>query len=98
MKRKESFTSRVLDVVRSIPRGKVMTYKEVAQKAGSPHAARAVGSILRKNYDPRIPCHRVVRSSGGVGFYNRGGEREKERLLREEGVDLSVLTKKKLFR
>ena len=51
-----------------------MTYKEVAAKAGSPGAYRAVGNILNKNFDPKIPCHRVIRSDGKIGGYNRGEE------------------------
>ena len=48
-------------------------------------AARAVGNIMNKNYDPRIPCHRVVRFDGGVGGY-RGGTKKKVELLRKEGA------------
>lgn len=79
-----SFKNQVLKVVAEIPRGKTLTYSEVARMAGSPKAARAVGSILKKNYDPAIPCHRVIRSDGSLGEYNRGGRR-KAALLREEG-------------
>lgn len=80
-----SFREKVLSVVAGIPRGKTMTYAEVARRAGSPKASRAVGSILRRNFDPRVPCHRVIRSDGSLGRYNRGTS-EKERLLREEGA------------
>ncbi len=80
-----SFREKVLSIVARIPRGKTMTYAEVARRAGSPEASRAVGSILRQNFDPRVPCHRVIRSDGRLGQYNRG-EAEKERLLREEGA------------
>jgi len=66
------FSDRVYTVARKIPKGKTLTYKEVARRAGSPHAYRAVGNILSKNYDPKIPCHRVVRSDGQPGGYNRG--------------------------
>lgn len=55
------FSEKVFDVVSKIPQGKVLTYQEVARRAGSPRAYRAVGNILNKNYDPKIPCHRVVR-------------------------------------
>ncbi len=72
-------------VVKSIPAGQVMSYKEVAVKAGRPKAYRAVGNILHKNYDPQIPCHRVVRSDGKLGGYNRGAAKKK-RLLRMERV------------
>ncbi len=63
-----------------------MTYKQVAAKAGSPNAARAVGAIMKANYDPEIHCHRVIRSDGIVGEYNRGGREEKIRKLRAEGA------------
>lgn len=79
------FKKKVLEVVRKIPKGKVLTYKEVARLAGRSKAWRAVGSILSRNYDPQIPCHRVIRSDGKVGGYNRGRE-NKLRLLKKEGV------------
>ncbi|MBP9749573.1 MAG: MGMT family protein [Candidatus Pacebacteria bacterium] len=80
-----SFHARVLAIVRAIPRGQTMTYGEVARRAGNPRAARAVGTIMRANYDPTVPCHRVVRSDGTLGGYNRGVERKRE-LLRGEGA------------
>jgi len=61
-----------------------MTYGEVAEAAGCPGAARAVGNIMSRNYEPDIPCHRVVRSDGKLGNYNRGGEEGKRRLLTYE--------------
>lgn len=82
----ESFTHQVLMVVSAIPRGKTMTYREVALLAGNPKAVRAVGSIMRKNYRSDVPCHRVIRSDGTLGEYNRGGTERKQKLLREEGV------------
>jgi methylated-DNA-[protein]-cysteine S-methyltransferase len=72
--------------VRKIPKGEVMTYKQVAKKAGSPNASRAVGMIMSKNYDPKIPCHRVIRSDGTMGGYNRGGISAKRKILTAEGV------------
>lgn len=63
-----------------------MTYGEVARKAGSPGAARAVGNILSKNYDPAIPCHRVVRSDGDIGNYNRGRSLKAELLGKEKAA------------
>ena len=57
-----NFKQKVLNVVRGIPRGSTMTYKEVARRAKSPLAYRAVGSILAKNFDVKIPCHRVIKS------------------------------------
>lgn len=80
------FTERVLNIVSSIKRGKTMTYKEVATRAGSPCAARAVGSIMKANYRPNVPCHRVIRSDGVIGQYNRGGPSEKYKKLKKEGA------------
>ena len=85
MKTPKSFTEKVRDVVRKIPRGSVLTYAEVATRAGSAHAARAVGSIMAKNFDPTIPCHRVIRTDGTIGSYNRGGPAAKAKLLASEG-------------
>ncbi len=79
------FTEKVYDVVRTIPAGKTMTYKEVAIAAGSPKAFRAVGNILNKNYNPSIPCHRVIRSNGSTGGYNRGAQ-EKIHILASEKI------------
>lgn len=73
MKKENSFTEKVFDVVKKIPKGKVLTYKEVAKKSGNEKASRAVGNILHKNFDISIPCHRVIRSDGKFGGYNRGG-------------------------
>lgn len=78
-----SFKEKVFDIVKGIPKGKTMTYKEVAFRAGNPLAFRAVGNILNKNHDVLIPCHRVIRSDGSLGGYNRG-EKNKEKLLKKE--------------
>lgn len=72
-------------MVANIPKGKTMTYKQVAIAAGSPRAYRGVGTLMSKNFNKKIPCHRVVRSDGKVGNYNRGGAERKLELLREEG-------------
>jgi methylated-DNA-[protein]-cysteine S-methyltransferase len=79
------FAIKVRTVVSKIPKGKTMTYGEVAKKAGSPRAARAVGMLMSRNYDPKITCHRVVRADGKMGGYNRGGPSRKAEILREEG-------------
>lgn len=81
----KNFTQKVYKVVSGIPKGEVLTYKEVAGRAGSPNAYRAVGNILNKNCDKNVPCHRVIRANGAVGGYN-GGEDKKRKLLRQEGV------------
>ena len=78
------FKKMVLSVVGAIPRGETRTYKEVAVLAGKPGAYRAVGNILHTNYDQHIPCHRVTRSNGTVGGYNRG-RLNKIMLLKKEG-------------
>jgi len=62
-----------------------MTYAEVARAIGRPKAARAVGNALNKNRDPEIPCHRVIRSDGRIGGYNKGTAR-KMRMLKKENV------------
>mgnify|MGYP000916683156 CR=1 FL=1 len=87
--KKDNFKELVLSVVRGIKVGNVMTYKMVAEKAGRPRASRAVGTIMKNNYDPTVPCHRVVRSDGVVGDYNRGGKTKKISLLKKEGVKFS---------
>jgi O-6-methylguanine DNA methyltransferase len=84
-KYKSSLKNKVLQIVSKIPKGRTMTYKKVAELSGAPKACRAVGNILHQNYDPSIPCHRVIRSDGKIGGYNRGAE-NKKKLLRKEGV------------
>ena len=85
-----SFTQRVFKVVKQIPKGKTLTYKEVAARAGSPRAYRGVGSVLKKNYDPKIPCHRVIRSDGVAGGYKKRGEKKKKHLQKKSGIKKSI--------
>ena len=80
-----SFADRVRDAVRQIPRGETRSYSAVARAIGHPGAARAVGTIMKNNYDPTVPCHRVIRSDGSLGGYNRGHARKRE-LLEVEGA------------
>ncbi len=80
----KTFTELVYEVVRDIPKGSTMTYKEVAIKIGKPKAMRAIGTVLSKNFNPDIPCHRVIRSDGNMGGYNRGGVSAKEKILKKE--------------
>lgn len=85
---KKSFTEKVYAVVAKIPKGKVLSYQEVARRAGSPEAARAVGNIMHNNPDTKkVPCHRVVKSDGSVGGYAQGTEK-KISILRKEGVKI----------
>jgi len=78
-----------LKLVKQIPKGKLMTYGEIARElTGSVRAARAVGQAVAKNpYPVVVPCHRVVRSDGGIGGYGSGVEK-KIKLLSEEGVEI----------
>lgn len=82
----KSFADKVREIVRKIPKGKSMTYKQVATKAGNPNAARAVGAIMRTNFDESIPCHRVIASDGSMRGYNRGGTSRKLTILKAEGA------------
>ncbi len=81
-----SFKERVLQVVREIPMGQTMSYKDVAMRAQAYGAARAVGTVMRNNFDLSVPCHRVVCSDGSIGEYNRGGKEKKIEILKSEGV------------
>lgn len=80
-----SFTERVIAVVRRIPAGRVATYGDVAEVAGRPGAARAVGTIMSRCGGRGIPCHRVVAAAGKLGGF--GDQLELKRsLLRAEGL------------
>ena len=83
------FARRVYKTVAQIPKGQTLTYRQVAALAGNPKACRAVGNILNKNRDPRVPCHRVIRSDGSPGGYAFGGESAKSKILHEEGGTLN---------
>ena len=82
------FQEQVRQIVRDIPLGSVMSYKEVAEAAGYPRAHRAVANVMANNFDATVPCHRVIRSDGGLGGYNRGGVERKRELLLKEGAIL----------
>ena len=89
MVKKNLFKEKVLQIVKKIPRGKTLTYKQVAGKAGHPGAARAVGAIMRVNKDKSVPCHRVIKSDGTLGGYNAINGPSKRALLLKEGVTLT---------
>lgn len=82
----KSFKEKVYFVASKIPRGQVLTYKQVAKLAGNPRAYRAVGNILNKNRDPKVYCHRVIRSDGKIGGYALGGTKKKIEILKKEGA------------
>jgi O-6-methylguanine DNA methyltransferase len=93
-----SFRERVQKIVKSIPKGSVLSYGEVALRAGAAGAARAVGTIMSKNTNKTIPCHRVVKSDGSIGGYNglrtsTTGTLAKIKLLKKEGVKFSKSSK-----
>lgn len=81
------FQKTVYSVVKKIPKGKVMTYKEVAIAIGRPRAYRAIGNALNKNTNPKIPCHRVICSNKNIGGY-RMGTANKIKILKKEGVKI----------
>ena len=82
------FTMRVWDALRRVPRGEVRTYGAIAQDLGDPRLARAVGTACGANpVSVVIPCHRAVRSDGGLGGYRWGLDR-KRWLLANEGAVL----------
>ena len=84
-KEMSAFKEKVYKVVVKIPKGKTMSYRKVARLAGRPKAYRAVGNILNKNYNPKVPCHRVIRSDGTLGGF-RTGTNKKINLLKKEGA------------
>ena len=85
-----TFRERVLEVVRAVPPGRVVTYGQVATWAGSPRAARQVGATLfgLRDADGDVPWQRVVNAKGGISTYRVGGGELQVALLRSEGVDV----------
>ena len=81
------FQLKVWKYLKTIPKGKVKTYKQVAIAIKSPKSARAVANACAKNpYAPKIPCHRVIRADGKLGGYSaKGGLKTKIKLLKKEG-------------
>ena len=84
------FQKKVWNYLKTIPKGKVKTYKEVAIGINRPKSARAVANACARNpYAPKIPCHRVIRSDGGLGGYSgTGGKKKKLQMLRAEKVNI----------
>lgn len=82
----KTFAEKCYDVLRKVPKGKVTTYKAIADKLGC-KAYRAVGTAMNKNPYKNVPCHRVVCSDGRVGGYAHGQKR-KIQILRNEGVKI----------
>jgi O-6-methylguanine DNA methyltransferase len=82
-----NLSEKIYKVVAKIPKGKVLSYGEVARRAGAPGAARVAGTLMRKNPYKNVPCHRVILADGRVGNYSGlGGKKGKIRKLIKEGV------------
>lgn len=83
-----NFKEKVYKVLRQVPKGRVITYGQLARLAGNPKASRAVGTFMRINPDaPNTPCHRVVAADGALtGYSGAGGVRKKRQMLISEGV------------
>ena len=81
------FQLKVWNYLKTIPKGNVKTYKQVAISINCPKSARAVANACAKNpYAPKIPCHRVIRTDGNLGGYSgKGGIKTKKILLKSEG-------------
>lgn len=87
------FQEKVYRALKTIPRGRTISYKNLAKLAGHPKACRAVGNALNRNPDPKtIPCHRVIKSDGTIGGFKKG-TKKKISLLRGEGV---IIQKRKV--
>ena len=82
------FQKKVWNYLKTIRKGTVKTYKQVAIGINRPKSARAVANAVGKNpFAPKIPCHRVIRSDGSLGGYSgKGGVKTKKLLLKREGV------------
>ena len=94
MTSKNSFNEKIYALLRKVPKGKVTTYKALAEKLNT-RAYRAVGQAMRCNpYAPNVPCHRVVSSDGSIGGFmgnknlNSKEVRKKIRMLRKEGIKI----------
>ena len=85
----KSFNQRCYDLLRQIPKGKVVTYADIAHQLGG-KAYQAVGNAMASNPDPiMVPCHRVVNSNGAIGKFALGTEKKIE-LLKTEGIELNT--------
>ena len=84
------FQMKVWNYIKTIPKGEVKSYKEVAIGINKPKSARAVANACARNpYAPKIPCHRVIRTDGRLGGYSaKGGIKTKKKLLKREGFRL----------
>ena len=80
------FSHKVYNLTKKIPKGKITTYKIISEKLNT-KAYRSVGTILSKNKDDLVPCHRVVNQNGFVGKFSKNGDiKTKVKLLEKEGI------------
>lgn len=86
-KKFSEFEKKVFEACKKIPRGKTATYGEIAERIGKPRAYRAVGNALNKNRNPKVPCHRIIRSDGTAGGYAKG-KKKKIGILKKEGAKM----------
>ena len=82
------FQKKVWNYLKTIRKGTVKSYKQIAIAINRPKSARAVANAVGKNpFAPKIPCHRVIRSDGSLGGYSgKGGVKTKKLLLKREGI------------
>ena len=87
-----NFSKKVYDLVKKIPKGKVATYKDIAEALHT-KAYRAVGQALKRNKGPdKIPCYRVIKSDGSVGGYSGSDPkniRKKIKKLEADGIKIA---------
>ena len=84
----KTFTEQIYDIVRKIPKGKYMTYKEITAKIGRPNASRAIGTALSKNYFPNVPYHHIIRTNGKINKYNQKKIKTKLEILKKKNTIL----------
>jgi len=86
-----NFEKKVYRAILGIPLGQTRSYRWVAEKIGSPNAARAVGTALGKNpFAPLVPCHRVVKNDGSLGGYSGGVKKKKALLEKEQAIKTTL--------
>jgi methylated-DNA-protein-cysteine methyltransferase related protein len=87
----KSFTERAITIIKNIPRGKVMTYGQIAKHAGSPRGARQVVRILHSmSQKYQLPWQRVINSKGEIGFQDKEQFNRQKTFLESEGVILNL--------
>jgi len=84
---KKSYNEKCYEILRKVPKGKVTTYKAIANRLKT-KAYRAVGNAMNKNpYAPKVPCHRVINTNGSLGGF-ASGLKNKIKMLKAEGIEI----------